>query len=423
MGYKFTKLPTVFLKLHFTTAPLALFATRRVVNDTGRIPRQPRPANERGFSLIELAIAIGIAGLFMSAFAAGAKVYVADTDRKVTAANMAAITQALEAYRSQNGFYPCPAAAGVAVSDSRFGQAGDCSDVVTIAAGSCNADGECVKNGALIDQDHNTGTAATPMRVREGAVPVRALSLGNEIAADYRGRLFTYAVPELLASDKDSYNEWKDTGGIGVVDAAGVNMLSTPDSTRWVLLSHGRNGAGAWVYGSGRPFRPCLAGSVESRNCDADTTNTAVYAMAQRAIPSDNDAVYFDDVVTYQGLAPTVAAAPPPAGQPFTLDDATSCPDGYRPAYTGRRILFVAAGFANPPSITQIYRTDRSECVDTTKVLLRSTGSSWGYYPSSSGTVSWILDDMNKGTATNGRVAPWGKVAASSQECVVCIAN
>lgn len=136
---------------------------------------------QRGFSLIEIALVLVIAGLALGTGLSllGARTAQARIDS--TKARSEAVRQALVAYVSQNYRFPCPAAPGLvrgAVgynTEQRSGATG--AEVCTAASGLTN----------------NIGGVA-PLGVSRGTVPCAALGLAEDACTDAWGSRFTYFV-------------------------------------------------------------------------------------------------------------------------------------------------------------------------------------------------------------------------------------
>lgn len=321
----------------FTKPPQLFQQARRLVTTDIHTKPLPRPANQqRGFSLLEIAIVMIFAGLFIAGYAAAAKVERAKYNQEVNPERLATITAALEQYRAENGFYPCPALPSAPVGTSDHGRAGDCTAPWSMTGFGCDADGVCVKAGRLYDHDDNPSTDPVPMRVREGAIPTTALNLPSSVAGDTYGRQFRYAVAEVLAADKPAYTKYESLGGIDVVTAANVSALDTPESTRFAVFGLGADGRGGYVHGSGRAYLPCIADRMDSINCDKSNSAKAVYRTASRAVPNDITAAnYFDDFVEWQ--KPKAASVAVTVALSSFVNDMASCPDGYDVAYIGRK--------------------------------------------------------------------------------------
>lgn len=136
---------------------------------------------QRGFSLIEIALVLVIAGLALGTGLSllGARTAQARIDSSKT--RVEAVRQALVTFVSQNYRLPCPAAPGLIRGvagynvEQRSGVAG--AEVCTAASGLTN----------------NIGGAA-PLGVSRGTVPCASLGLAEEVCTDAWGNRFTYFV-------------------------------------------------------------------------------------------------------------------------------------------------------------------------------------------------------------------------------------
>lgn len=134
-----------------------------------------------GFSLVEIALVLVIAGIALSAGLAvlGSKIEQARIDS--TRDRSEAIRQALVAFVAQNSRLPCPAAPGILV-----GTAGYNVERVGGAAGAQT----CTAGNGLT----NNIVAAAPAGVSRGVIPCLTLGLTEEACTDGWGSRFTYFV-------------------------------------------------------------------------------------------------------------------------------------------------------------------------------------------------------------------------------------
>ena len=408
--------------------PATTVSADDAINPLAVITTPPHTAEEqRGFSLLEVAISMIFYGLLIAGVAAAAKVDRAEQNQKVNPERLATISAALEQYRAENGFYPCPALPSAPVGTAEHGRAGDCTAPWSMSGFGCDADGVCVKAGRLYDHDDNPSTDPVPMRVREGAIPTTALNLPSSVAGDTYGRQFRYAVAEVLAADKPTYTKYESLGGIDIVTAANVSALDTPESTRFAVFGLGADGRGGYVFGSGRPYLPCIADRMDSINCDQTNSAKAVYRTASRAIPNDITAAnYFDDFVEWQKpkAAQTLVAV---SNQPFIIDGTDECPDGYEEAYTGRRLRFADCSVRNHNSAAWTCFQPAAPFTSpfcTTETLGR-TPVQWqvgGISTSASGSLAVSSEDNQIRAASGWSAAPWGAVSYGDK-CAVCVAS
>lgn len=410
----------IFVNANLLDLFIVHMRNRRMISNGSEAPRKAPPANQqRGFILISLAMAMIVVGLLVSGYAAGEKVKRAERNQEVNPERLATISAALEQYRAENGFYPCPAQPSAPVGTLEHGQAGDCAAPWSMSGFGCDSDGVCVKAGRLYDHDDNPSTDPVPMRVREGAIPTTALNLPSSVAGDTYGRQFRYAVPEVLAVDKPTYSKYEGLGGIDVVTDADVSALDTPESTRFAVFGFGADGRGGYVYGTGRAYLPCIADRMDSINCDKDNNAKAVYRIANRAVPSDITAPeYFDDFIEWQ--KPKAAAAAAAVALSSFVSDSGECPEGYEVAYSGRKITYLSTYFFKSGCCS---RTTRAVpyvapiCVASSALRYKSGG-----IVSESGTAALPNNTapLTQTNCVNGVAASWGCVGAANA-CAVCV--
>ncbi len=287
-----------------------------------------------GFTLVEIALVIGIVGIILIGGLATLRSVLDDVNYRTTQDRMDGVSKAIGLYVHQHYYLPCPAAQP---------------DV----------------NGKTTGQEI-AGCAA------RGIVPYAALNLRAEQARDSYGRYMTYVVNPSLASanvqtqtnvynvcratnlwisqtftasiilaDEFSKNAIKarfccavintannlhirqaagqpDMGPIAVnpgTNIGNVNWtsLTGPPSvltnnavnnaafdgyntatTAFVLISHGKNGYGAYRNGTGRIVGPTAGRDAEIENAD-DTNNE--YRAAPRSTNATN---YFDDILLWR---------------------------------------------------------------------------------------------------------------------------
>lgn len=206
-----------------------------------------------GFTLIEAAMVLLIAGVLMGGLGVALTSYLQGQRMAMTQKRMEAIRGALQQFVQVNHRLPCPAPLDARVDTAGFGK----EDSLGVCAGSGNF-------GTERAEGRDKGM------VRIGTVPVRSLSLPDRYIADGWDSRFTYAVSESLTSLK-TYDE--TLGAVAIIDSTGKSLVTPPGSAHYILISHGKDKAGTYS-GSGVPFSACPADdeTFDQENCDNDST-------------------------------------------------------------------------------------------------------------------------------------------------------
>jgi prepilin-type N-terminal cleavage/methylation domain-containing protein len=217
----------------------------------------------RGFTLVELAIVITVSALMLVGLT-----HLYDTLRmhmalKTTRQRIEEIQQALDDYADKNERLPCPQAA----KDWPSGETPT----------------DCSKS------DLQPGERD----VAVGIVPAAALGLAPREAKDGWDNLLTYAVSAALTKDKGMKGVEPPVGAIGLVNGYGENILEKPDTGRYIIMSHGPHGFGAFTPRGSKV--PCQSGTLSEKNCHAQ----GVFVSAPWN--SHPGASFFDNIVVNDG--------------------------------------------------------------------------------------------------------------------------
>ena len=275
----------------------------------------------RGYTLIELAIAVMVGGILIGAAASSTGVYLKNQASQTTLNNISIVTASLSNYLIQTGAYPCPAPIDAARTDPRYGIAGDCTDT-SVVDGSCG-------NGYCVQQSDKVWNATPPVgwpaskawpptgwsdRARRGAVPFRTLGIREDEAEDGFNTRLDYTVMESLAV-VTTYNQ--KNGGIDVYNNHGTTnghpgtpIVNSPrgsqgGSMQYIVISHGPDRAGAYSH-DGLLVNPCppLYSTWDAANCQTGSSLTpAIYYLADYAEALGIN--HFDDTVKYYSSVET----------------------------------------------------------------------------------------------------------------------
>ncbi len=298
----------------------------------------PHRSGSSGFSLIELAVVLFIVSLLLGVFVSAGTGFLSGKTVEEDRKKLQAIETALAGYVSVNGRLPCPANGNLVVTDPLAG-----SEVR-------DANGDCTSgNVAIADQ-------------RTGVVPWTTIAITEADASDSNLRRITYRVAYGLTRNGSMDFTNCDPAGTGAANTSGTSSLPgctaaclatcltscaantmalcTPPSAvlpagrgilvrndvatsatvviqmdtsvtptqgaAYVLISHGRQGTGAYNRGSG----VLLSGSSGTK--EAQNANNQVMAgwyAIDTNISETNDANHFDDLILRPSIMRVVLQA------------------------------------------------------------------------------------------------------------------
>lgn len=263
----------------------------------------------RGFSLVEMAIVTMIIGILLVPLLSMYRASVSGGALKATEVNLQKTSEALVEFAGNNGRYPCPASLIIGPGEPNFGMP-DCRDgkgysgfTQPTTPGDCFA-GICRSRGRDINGDSVGETiliGAVPyviMNEGQGAnLPDVPLSISNSEllpgnqTLDGWGNRMTYAVSEVLTKSA-TFNPY--SGVISAVDENGLSLLDDPGTAHFVLVSHGDDGAGGYTRG-GMDIDSCHIGAKDGDNCNQNSAGRFVSAL--RSLNPGPD--YYDDMIKY----------------------------------------------------------------------------------------------------------------------------
>jgi type II secretory pathway pseudopilin PulG len=259
------------------------------------------PSRSSGFTLVEVAIVVLIAGLLLVPFLKGLEIWNERQAIKTTRENIKEVHLALSRYVKGpinianpavlRERLPCPARADLPDTDPNFGASVDCN---TVTSGS----------GIVVVPGERPGT-----EVVIGAVPFRDLSIPADLASDAWGGRLTYAVTRNLATTPPptgGFNE--NAGAIRFINETGGDVID-PASGLYAVISHGESGGGSFSKAGGVLRGACPTGTLDSENCD--NTNAVFRTMN---ITETSGVSYFDDFAAVQRNLVVQAIALPTCG-------------------------------------------------------------------------------------------------------------
>jgi prepilin-type N-terminal cleavage/methylation domain-containing protein len=229
----------------------------------------------RGFSLVELSIVVLVIGIVLTMGIGAWTANLENQAHAATAQRQAMIKEALAGYLRRNSRLPCP--------DTDF----------------TAPDG--IENRATAGDPTTACTAAF------GVLPFVTLGLARDAVRDGWGNFFSYQVSNTNITAASSGNwsantDWTrtawfrpgNTGLITVNERSGATVTPIATAVVTVVVSHGRNGLGAYTIGGTRTTLPAV-GTDEENNTDGDTT------YFRRELTADDAATGgpFDDQVLF----------------------------------------------------------------------------------------------------------------------------
>ena len=247
----------------------------------------------RGFTLIEIAIALFLIGLVMSGVIALMTSLATSSRDKATRDRLAVIQVQLQSYVARTGRLPCPADPGAGSGSATFG-------LEAPTPGTC------------------TGATALGTTGFFGTLPWKTIAIGTDVAVDGWQNQFSYAVTgtatvgnlsSLTLSSLSGSLTLHSDAPIALGLPATGNQLNACSATAndntcnsfasVIVISHGPNGLGARTWSGGAPGAP---------TSNRELANIGSGTAFVNADYSTVDANHFDDVVI--ALAPAGLLAP-----------------------------------------------------------------------------------------------------------------
>ncbi|MDO9421462.1 MAG: type II secretion system protein [Herminiimonas sp.] len=232
--------------------------------------------SSQGFTLAEMAIVVLLVGILLTFGVGLVQSQLENSAINVTKKRQEAIRDALIGYLGKYHRLPCPESA-----------------ITPPPAPNVSFDGI---------EDRAGGTAGTPpvpnpatqCVVTFGTLPFVTLGLSREMALDGWNNFFTYQVSNTPYdwTRSASFNTGNQ-GGIVVNDRPNISLVPYPIPAVVVLVSHGKNGAGAFTIKGTRNTLPIAADIDQLDN----TSNDGVFVRRELTNSDTAPGGTFDDIV------------------------------------------------------------------------------------------------------------------------------
>lgn len=223
----------------------------------------------QAFTLIEVAVVLFIVSLVLTGIISVANTQMANGRIAASKQRSTAIKAALINFIANNNRLPCPANPALPSSNASYG-------IEATTPGTCT--------GAV---NFGAGAAANS----RGVIPWVTLGLADDIALDGWGRRFSYQV-RLTQTVATQISDKSWTGNISILNAAAGAVINPTNLAVVIILSHGENGAGAYLPYTGTRINPALTGADEQENTDNDLN------FVDKNY-SENIANPFDDIIVW----------------------------------------------------------------------------------------------------------------------------
>lgn len=231
-------------------------------------------ANQRGIALISVALFTMVMGVLMFSAVYVLKTQSAAKSEQKNIDHSITVQEAIENYVAINGRYPCPAPMNAVPDTATFG-------VEARNAGGCN--GAALSAGPI-----PTGSdGSTPVFI--GSVPIRTLSIPENMIADGNRQRYVYAISGNMV--QATGNIRYDQGVISINDSAGNSLTTPADMAVYALVSPGADTRGATDISGVASAQGCPTATDNAdtnENCDGD----AVFVSKSEKVAGNTVADY-----------------------------------------------------------------------------------------------------------------------------------
>ena len=252
-----------------------------------------------GFTLTEMAMVLIISGTVMAMVLSALSMYNLRLAQEHTRTALRQATAAMMEYALENGgVYPCPADPTLAPDDPQYGV-------------SVGTPGDCAGLTSVEGRDANLLNGTADDTVVIGSLPIMTMipflddvEFSDSETIDGWGNKLTYAVTERLTSPI-TFND--RMGVIDIVDEYDQSIIEPPQTAHLVVVSHGKDGYGAYPRGGGNRRDTCgvavtlptpppgvvAPNTTQRENCD---DNDVKFLSGLR---NETDDYYNDDTLSF----------------------------------------------------------------------------------------------------------------------------
>ncbi len=266
----------------------------------------------QGFTLIEVAIALVIAGIILVPMLAAYSIFIEKKKIAEIDESKSVIASALSKYVIRYGRYPRPAHPNVPIGNPNFGQEATIASIVgcnTLGAAATSVPA-CMAPG---QRDVIAG-APTPDNIYVGVVPFATLGIPYRYALDFKKNKITYAVTEYLTRTGVNFSDANGVIGVFRMDAeppaaTPASDVAPANSVHYVLIVHGENEMGASNINGIITVACDATQGRDADNCNRDGSfSKGMYRKPDGSWTAETmsrgaGAQYFDDIVTYANVA------------------------------------------------------------------------------------------------------------------------
>ena len=243
--------------------------------------------NIRGFSLLEMAIALLIIASVIGGGIAILNNSVNQAQYNETVIKMEAIQNALSLYRNGFNRIPCPSGLTFAISKN----------TAPVFGAEVGLPGACA------------GASSISGNVAAGLVPVKLLQLPDDYAFDGWGRRMLY-VADIRFTETNAFSTYPiDNVITGDIQINDVTNIAKETRGLQALISFGKNGHGAYNRSGTTRINAASTNSFEAQNCSCDASLAAappfnnIFVQAAATPVPGTPTAGFDDLSLYNSRA------------------------------------------------------------------------------------------------------------------------